>query len=310
MATRAPSAFSVGDFDADHLLGVKGRTRISVCVPARDEEGTVGAVVRAVVEELVGPPCPLVDEVLVVDDASTDGTAEVARAAGARVVRAADVLPRCGPGAGKGEALWKSLAACGGDLVAWCDADVVGFDPSFVVGLLGPLLTDRRIGFVKARYGRPLAGGVDGGGRVTELVARPLIALLFPHLAPFAQPLAGECAGRRSVLERVPFAQGYGVDLGLLVDLAATIGVGAMAEVDLGVRVHRNRPLPELSPEALAVLGTALGRAGLEPAPGRGGPSTVLAAPGRAPVWVGGAERPPLVDVPGYRARAGPAPVG
>ncbi len=274
----------LADHPVDELVERKAGTSVSVCLPARDEAATVGLVVARIVAELVERH-PLVDEVLVVDDRSTDTTAAVARAAGATVVATADVLPECGPAAGKGEAMWKSLAASHGDLVVWCDADLRDFDPRFVSGLVGPLLADAEIAFVKGCYRRDLDGRPGEGGRVTELVARPLVRLLFPDLARFAQPLAGECAGRRTVLERLPFAPGYGVDLALLIDVAASVGIDAMAQVDLGWRSHRNRPLRELSAQAEAVLAAGLHRAA---SPGPPTPSG----------W-----RPPLAEVAAYRER-------
>jgi len=250
-----------------------------VCLPARDEAAYIGPIVR------VCRDVRLVDEVVVVDDGSTDDTRVVALAAGARVVAAADVLPECGPGSGKGEALWKSIHAAHGDLIVWCDADVRNFAPRFVVGLVGPLLTTDDVSLVKGFYDRPLDGRPGEGGRVTELVARPLISLLFPHLAPVLQPLGGECAGRREVLEQLAFVQGYGVDLALLVDVAERFGLDAMAQVDLGVRVHRNRPLAELAAQAEAIIATALSRAGLA-------------------VKVEVEARPPMIEVPAYRKSA------
>ncbi|HWC11247.1 MAG TPA: glucosyl-3-phosphoglycerate synthase, partial [Acidimicrobiales bacterium] len=253
------------DFLAEDLVPAKTGRFVTVCLPARDEATTIGPIVATIRRELVDR-APLVDEILVVDDGSIDGTAAVAADEGATVVAASDVLPGCGPGQGKGEALWKALGAAKGDLLAFCDADVRDFDAAFVTGLLGPLLTLPEVAFVKGFYERPLAGVVGEGGRVTELVARPVLALLFPQLAGVVQPLAGEFAGRREVLEQVPFVQGYGVDLGLLIDVSAVAGDGALAQVDLGTRTHRNRPLAELSLQAAAVLGTALGRAGVAPA--------------------------------------------
>ena len=270
-------------------MDAKGAARVSVCLPARNEAATVGAIVGAIVEHLVERH-GLVDEVVVVDDASTDATAASARSAGAVVLAADDVLAGCGPATGKGEAMWKSVAGCGGDVVVWCDADIRNFDSRFVTGLLGPLLTDPSVQFVKGCYRRDLDGQPEGGGRVTELVARPLVHLLFPHLAGFTQPLAGECAGRRSLLEQLSFAPGYGVDLGLLVDVAAMSGVEAMVQVDLGHRSHRNRPLDELAVQAEAVMATALMLADVS-----GGQATTASRSG----W-----RPPLVEVAGYRDRA------
>jgi glucosyl-3-phosphoglycerate synthase len=292
--TRDPiRRFHHADFDPSVLSAAKAGSglTISVCIPARDEAATVGGIVDCIRRELVDDVA-LVDEVLVVDDRSTDATAAVAAAAGARVLAAGDILPQLGPGAGKGEALWKSLAASAGDLVAWVDADITDFDSRFVLGLVGPLLLEPDVDFVKACYDRS-ADGVRGGGRVTELVARPLLALLFPELAGLGQPLAGEYAGRRHVLELVPFVQGYGVDLALLVDLVGDVGAERLAQVDLGTRRHRNRSLDELGPQALAVLQTALRRAGT----GLGAVPTSLVRPGLAPVEIDIAERPPLRDV-------------
>ena len=261
--------------------------RVSVCLPARNEEATVGAIVSTIVAELVERH-HVVDEVVVVDDGSTDATAAVAAAAGAVVVAASSVLPECGPGTGKGEALWKALYVATGDVLVFCDADLTDFDPAFVTGLLGPLLLDPLgspgVGFVKGHYDRPV-----GGGRVTELVARPLLGLFFPDLLPIRQPLGGEFAARREVLERVPFVQGYGVDLGLLVDVAARFGPRSIAQIDLGTRTHRNRSLDDLSHQATAVLRVALRRAGVPDRPG----------------WDDAdlAERPPMIEVESYRAR-------
>ncbi len=283
--------YPTADLTTEDLVAHKGATTVSVCLPARDEAATVGPIVALVVDRLVRHH-RLVDEVVVIDDGSTDATAEEAAHAGARVVAAAEILPECGPATGKGEALWKSLVVCRGDLVVWCDADIVGFDTRFITSLLAPLLQDPSVDFVKGGYRRDLDGRPDEGGRVTELLARPLLARLFPHLSGFRQPLSGEYGGRRALLERLPFAAGYGVDLGLLIDVATLVGVGAMAQVDLGRRSHRNRPLRELIVQAEAVLATALDRAG------------VAQPPGPAPTtrW-----RPPLVEVPGYRDRTLPS---
>ena len=300
-AVRRPMirTFHHEDFAAEQLNERKVRDghRVSVCFPARNEAATVGAIVAEVRSTLVDR-VGLVDEILVMDDHSTDRTAAVAASAGARVVAVDDVLPELGPGEGKGEALWKSVAAAEGDLILWCDADITDFGPRFVTGLVGPLLTSPDIDFVKGFYDRPVGISSHGGGRVTELVARPTIALLFPHLTSIVQPLAGEYAGRRSLLERLPFVQGYGVDLGLLVDITDLEGTGVLAQVDLGTRRHRNRSLDELGPQALAVLQTAMRRAGRV-----GGGATTLVRPDLEPVEVGVGERPPLVDVPAYRRR-------
>ena len=251
--TALPATFHHGEFPAPALVAAKGDRRVSVCLPARDEEATVGTIVSTICTELVDR-APLVDEVLVVDDHSTDATAAVAAEAGARVVPSET--------RGKGAALWTSVLASDGDLIVWCDADVREFTSAFVVGLLGPLLTRDDVLFVKGFYDRPLSPAGDGGGRVTELVARPVLDLLFPSLAGIIQPLGGEYAGRREILEQLPYVPGYGVDLGLLIDVADRGGDGAIAQVDLGVRRHRNRSLGELRPQAREVLQVALARAG------------------------------------------------
>ncbi len=286
------------EFDVERLVGAKGDTTVSVCIPARNEEATVGAIVAVIRAELVDS-LGLVDEIVVVDDHSDDRTSAAAAAAGARVVRAADVLADFGRGHGKGEALWKSLFASTGDVVIWCDADVQDFHHRFVTGLLGPLLTDPTLAFVKGFYERPVDGQVRGGGRVTELVARPVLTLLFPHLAGVVQPLSGEYGGRREVLEQVPFVEGYGVDIALLIDIAARFGAQNMAQVDLGQRIHRNRPLHELSPMAAQVLQAALRRAVPDVVPDR----AVLSPPELAAVEIVYRERPPLATVAEYRNR-------
>ena len=252
--SRSPRTVSAADFDAADLVERKAGRRVTVCLPARDEEATVGAIVATVRRQLCERR-PLVDEILVVDDGSVDATAATARLAGARVVSSG--------GRGKGEAMHIGLVAAGGDLLVYCDADVRPFRAAFVVGLLGPLLAGDTTAFVKGFYDRPLGGRRGEGGRVTELVAKPLLRTCFPALAGFHQPLAGECAAPRRVLEQVPLVSGYGVDIALLVDIADAFGVDAMAQVDLGRRVHRNRPLAELGPQAEEVLRAALARAGL-----------------------------------------------
>lgn len=287
--------FRHGEFDAGHLVEAKGAQIVSVCLPARNEEQTVGPIVEALRSQLVDR-LPLVDEIVVIDDHSSDRTADIAASAGAKVYDAESVLAEYGEGHGKGEAMWKSLFVSSGDLIVWCDADVRDFDTDYVVGLVGPLLTCPDLQFVKGFYERPIGPDGHGGGRVTELVARPVLSLLFPHLAPIVQPLAGEYAGRREALEQLPFVQGYGVDLGLLVDLAARFGAETIGQVDLGTRVHRNRTLEELSPQAMSVLQTALRRAD----PDLIGETAVLARPGADPVTIAVAERPALASVPEY----------
>lgn len=293
MSDRGLASYPSDAFTIDELLEAKRATgtSVAVCLPARNEEATVGPIVAAVRAALV-EGVPLVDELLVMDDHSTDRTAELASAAGARVVDASTMLANHGSGHGKGEALWKSVYASRSDVVVWVDADIDPFDPGFVTNLIGPLLTDPRISFVKGHYHRPEADGI-GGGRTTELLARPLLAQFFPELADVAQPLGGEYAGRRSLLERLPFVVGYGVDVALLVDAFREVGIGGIAQVDLGTRHHRNRPLHELSPQAVAVSQAILERAGVRPP----GPA-ILRRPGHDPLTVPFNERPPLATLP------------
>lgn len=273
------------------LVEAKGDQIVSVCIPARDEATTVGWVVHRLRHYLVDK-FGLVDEVIVIDDHSSDDTGRAAADAGAQVVAAADVLPEIAGGAGKGEALWRSLYVSKGDIVLWCDADITDFGSRFIIGLLGPLLTDPGISFVKGFYERPRTGAI-GGGRTTELMARPVIATLFPHLSSIIQPLSGEFGGRRALLERLPFVRGYGVDLGLIIDVADTVGVTAMAQVDLGTRIHRHRDLDDLGPQALVVLQTALDRAGVWSAN-----PAALVRPGHPPLVRGFGELPPIASVP------------
>ena len=284
------------DFPLHRLVDAKGDQTVSVCIPAHDEGDTVGRVVSKVRRHLVDR-LGLVDEVLVLDDHSSDDTAKVAEAAGARVVEASEVLADVAGGAGKGEALWRSLYVAQGDIVVWVDADITDFGTRFVVGLLGPLLTDPRVSYVKGYYERPSHGGA-GGGRTTELMARPVLATLFPHLSTIVQPLSGEFAGRRSLLEQLPFVRGYGVDIGLLIDVAEAVGPTGIVQVDLGTRVHRNRPLEELGPQSLTVLQTALDRAGV-----RSANPAVLCRPGLPPLVRSFSELPPLATLPDSRAR-------
>jgi glucosyl-3-phosphoglycerate synthase len=281
------------------VLSAKRARRVSVCLPARNEEATVAQAVVRIREELM-ERWPIVDELVVVDDGSTDATAEVAAAAGAFVVGASQVLPEYGEGPGKGQAMWKGVHATSGEVVVFCDADIADFDPSFILGLAGPLLARDDISFVKGFYERPLDGRPGEGGRVTELMARPLISTFFPHLSDLAQPLSGECAAPREVLESVPFVGGYGVDLGLLIDVTAKFGNASLVQCDLGVRVHRNRSLADLSPQALAILQVGLYRAGMSGSEW----GTSLVRPDSEPVVVAFSEQPPLCDVPAHRMTA------
>jgi glucosyl-3-phosphoglycerate synthase len=288
---------------AEELVAAKAGRRVSVVLPALDEEETVGAIVTAILPLTVGA-APLVDELVVVDSGSTDRTVERATAAGARVVRRADVLPELEPLPGKGEVLWRSLAATDGDVICFLDSDLVDFDAAFVPALIGPLLVEPGVAMVKGFYRRPLrmetTRNDTGGGRVTELVARPLLAALRPELSGIVQPLGGEYAATRALLESVPFATGYGVEIGLLLDTHARLGLDALAQVNLGVRKHRNRSLLQLGVMSRQIVAAALGRCGL---PGAGGELTQFVQIGGewlptttdAPV----AERPPMAGVGG-----------
>ncbi|MFC3998209.1 glucosyl-3-phosphoglycerate synthase [Nocardiopsis sediminis] len=256
--------YAGADWDAARIRPLKGDLRVSVVLPARNEAATIGGIVAAIADTLTGGPHPVVDEILVVDSHSDDATAAVARAAGAVVAHQDAIRPDLPPSLGKGDALWKSLFAVTGDIVVFLDADVRDFTPGYVTGLLGPLLADTGLAYVKGFYDRPAdpagAAGRAGGGRVTELVARPLLNLLAPDLAGFVQPLAGEAAGRADVLRRVPFAAGYGVEIGLLLDLYALVGLDRLAQVDLGVRHHRHQDLADLGAMAAQVQAAALRR--------------------------------------------------
>lgn len=301
------SFWPVRHLDTEQLVRdkVAAGLSVSVCIPARNEAATIGSIVE-IVHGLA--QVGLVDELIVMDDGSHDGTGDVAAAAGAKVVAVEGVLPEEGPGSGKGEVLWKSLWASTGDLVCWVDGDIANFGSHFVTHLVEPLITDAGCAFVKGYYERPVGEDPLAGGRVTELVARPMISRFFPSLARFPQPLSGEFAGRRSVLEAVPFVQGWGVDLGLLIDIEQVAGPDAMCIADLGARMHRNQKLRDLGPQAMAVQSVVLRRAGKIPS-GPGSPEReTLLRPG-----LGGAveevtveirERPPMKTVAGYGRRA------
>ncbi len=239
--------------------------RISLGLPTLNEAATIGKIIRVLKDELQTRH-PLLDEIVVFDSGSSDKTVEIARGLGLRVVDHRDILPELGSYTGKGEALWKSLYELEGDIVAWCDTDISNIHPQFVYGVVGPLLTDPRIGYVKGFYRRPLnfGGSLDtaGGGRVTELTARPILNLFYPELSGLLQPLSGEYAGRRELLERLPFFTGYGVEIGHLIDILETYGPNRIAQVDLGVRIHRNQELFDLSKMAFAILQVALKRLG------------------------------------------------
>jgi len=284
-------------YTAQGLLKSKGDTTISVVIPARDCAETVGAVLRATVMPFVA--LGLVDEVLVVDGRSTDATLVRAAQAGALAVGQDDLLPELGPAEGKGDAMWRGLHATTGDVVAFLDADTEDPDPCHLLGLLGPLLEDPGVHLVKGAFARPFRDGAvirDGeGGRVTELMARPLLNLHVPELAGFEQPLAGETAARRTLLEALPFPVGYGIEIGLLIDALRAVGLDGLAEAQLGTRQNAHQPLRELSAMAFAVLCAVQARV----APGGESVPAGLVLP-----WAGGAvrdvpltERPPLAQL-------------
>ncbi|HXA54616.1 MAG TPA: glucosyl-3-phosphoglycerate synthase [Solirubrobacteraceae bacterium] len=230
---------------------------VSVCVPAKECAGTVGRVAA----ELVGlRERGAIDEVVVVDAASRDGTAAVARRAGARVLQEAELMPRFGEVLGKGDAMWRALSATEGEVVCYLDADTDAFDSHFATGVIGSLVCEQGVEFVKGFYRRPLAHGEmrvpDGGGRVNHLTARPALALFYPELAAVRQPLAGEVAARRELLERLPFATGYAVEIAMLIDVWREVGLAGIAQVDLEEHRNRSQPLQALVPMAHTVLAT------------------------------------------------------
>ena len=247
------------DWPADRVAAER-TCSVSVCLPARNEAATIGPIVEVLL--------PLIDQgvidQLVVADDSIDGTADIARALGAEVHRQADLRPEFGPVNGKGDALWRALAVLRGDVVCFLDADSEEVGPHYVCGLVGPLVARPDLQFVKGFYRRPLRLGAarrpEGGGRVTELTARPLLNAFFPELAGFRQPLAGEFAARRSLLDRLPFSTGYAVDVALLIDAWSLVGLEGLAQVDLDVRQNRHQPLGDLVPMASAVAHAVLAR--------------------------------------------------
>jgi len=247
----------VDDRALDAMVEAKAGRTISVCIPCRDEAATVGPLVSTIRRELQ-EAVPFIDELIVIDDRSTDDTAMVAAGSGATVVDINDIHEHYGVGHGKGNVLWCSLVASKGDFVVWIDGDITSFEPSWVVRLAAPMLQDESIALVKSLSHRPTRLG--GGGRTTELVARPLMSLYYPELTGLHQPLAGEYAGRRTVLEQLPFVQGWGVEIAMLIDIARQYGPEGIAQIDLGTREHRHRSLHALSVQAAEVMATMLGR--------------------------------------------------
>lgn len=299
-------SWSMTDRPLHKILAAKHRTgqSVSVVLPALNEEATVGDIVAIIRHDLM-QQVPLVDEIVVVDSGSTDRTSEVAAAAGARVVHRDDILPRIPAVPGKGEVLWRSLLVTSGDIVCFIDADLKEFSSDFVTGIVGPLLTDPGVDLVKAMYDRPLGGAVSQGGRVTEMMARPLLNMHWPQLAGFVQPLGGEYAARRSLLEQLPFPVGYGIELGMLVDALHLVGLDALAQVDVGVRKHRHQDGQALGRMAAQIYRTAqlrLARGHLirpsltqfERGPDGFEPRTYS---------VDTEERPPMADITEYQSR-------
>ena len=260
----AENTFHASEFrDIRRLVELKEKQGLTVSVglPALNEEKTISLVIRRVRGALM-ERMPLIDQLVVVDSDSQDRTAEIAAELGVPVFRHSAILPELGSHVGKGEALWKSLHVLDGDIVAWIDTDISNIQPRFVYGLLGPLLREPRIQYVKGFYHRPIRQGdkliSEGGGRVTELMARPLINLFFPELSGIIQPLSGEYAGRRALLESVPFYTGYSVEIGLLIDILEAVGLSAVGQVDLERRIHRNQPLGNLSQMSYVILQGAI----------------------------------------------------
>jgi glucosyl-3-phosphoglycerate synthase len=248
--------------DVNALVALKNSQRISVCIPTLNEADTIGPIVSIIRDSLITGG--LVDEVLVIDSDSSDGTREIAAAAGAQVYRSSEIHPAESPHLGKGENLWKALHAATGDIICYIDGDISSFHSGFVTGLVGPLLADPDLDYIKAYYERPLAYGDEshstGGGRVSEILVRPLISLFYPELGGILQPLAGEYAARRGTLESLPFPVGYGVEIAHLIDLAREGKIHRIAQTDLVKRVHRNRDDDELGSMAFAILRVVLRR--------------------------------------------------
>ena len=247
------------ELSVENLVTKKNGRTISVCIPARNEAATIAPILLRIKRELMDPH-PLVDQLIVMDHESTDQTAEVASECGATVISANDVMSQFGPALGKGDVLWRSVEASTGDIVVWLDADLASFTDQYVTALVEPMLNDDSIALVRANYLRTLHGEGDEGGRVTELTARPILKLLYPELSHIRQPLGGEYAIRREVAQAMPFEIDYGVEIGLLIDIARTYGVDSIAQAELGVRTHRNRPLTELHEQAIQVMRAALTR--------------------------------------------------
>jgi glucosyl-3-phosphoglycerate synthase len=313
----AENTFHSDEFSDLHTLmrlkEERGLT-ISLALPALNEEATIGKIITTLKKALM-EDFPLLDEMVLIDSGSVDYTREIAAELGIPVYIHQEVLPQHGAFHGKGEALWKSLYVLEGDIIAWIDTDISNIHPRFVYGIIGPLLTNPKIQYVKGFYRRPLKQGdkvvAGGGGRVTELTARPMLNMFFPELSGLIQPLSGEYAGRREALERLPFFTGFGVETGLLIDLLSHFGLSAIAQVDLRERIHRNKPLPDLSPMSFAIIQVVVKRLEerhkihlLEDI--NKTMNLIRYAPGRYYLdqrEVIEHERPPMVEIPEYREK-------
>jgi len=292
------NTFAHASFPPERLAAERQAT-VSVCLPARNEARTIGPILEELLPLI---HAGVVDQLVVVDN-STDGTAEVARGLGAEVHDQEDLMPSLGPVLGKGDAMWRALPVLRGELVCFLDADSEGFGAHFACGLLGPLVLEPHISFVKGFYRRPFRIGEtvfpDGGGRVTELTARPLLNMFYPELSAVEQPLAGEIAARRELLERLPFVTGYGVDIAILLDAYGAVGLEGIAQVDLEVRQNAHQSLRELGPMAYAVLQAVAAR--LEREGRLRGPLpeafTTVGASGPQALATDQVERPPLVSL-------------
>jgi nucleotide-binding universal stress UspA family protein len=313
----AENTYSAGEFNnLNHLVDLKREQNltISLALPALNEEETVGTVIKTI-KGILMDRVPLLDEIVLIDSNSSDHTREIAAGLGVPVYIHQEILPRYGARQGKGEALWKSLYLTHGDILLWIDTDIINIHPRFVYGLIGPLLLKPEIQLIKGFYRRPLKIGdkvqLEGGGRVTELTARPLLNLFYPELSGVVQPLAGEYGGRRSALEKLPFSSGYGVEIGLLIDSFEKFGLGAIAQVDLMERIHRNQPLEALSKMSFAIIQCVVHK--LEKRYGRSMLEDVNRTmkliryePGRFSLDVeeiAERERPCMVDLPEYQER-------
>ncbi len=305
-------------WDFRHMVDAKERQdlSISLCIPTLNEEKTIGKEVVIFKSELMSR-YPLLDEIAVIDSGSTDNTREVASSFGADVYLASDILPEAGEKRGKGENLWKAIHQLKGDIIVYVDADIKNIHPRFAYGLVAPLIYRQEIKYVKAFYDRPLAFSTgirpSGGGRVTEILVRPLFSLFFPELTAIIQPLSGEYAVRREVLEAIPFPIGYGVETSHLMDVYKRWGLEAFGQTDLDQRVHRNQPTRDLGKMSFGIIQTFLSRIkslGMVPdLPDLN--STLRQFQSRDGTFeqveyeIVEEERPPMIEIPAYQKKFG-----